>query len=451
MIINYVTGMFVHRMCSLPTLAILLLLVVSSLLDGTSSQDCNEEIASVYNLMKQIDSNITTTLYVDDKNGENKGNCLHNDKPCKTVQYALLMNQSNSNRSFSNLKVIIKPGFYVLQREYFFHSTNIVLEGSGDTIVTCGKNVISPINDSCLYENFAFFSSTNIVIRNFKFVGCGPNPSAHYTFRSSNIILENNVYLNNTAPAVVAYLTDSIYIINSNFSRNVVQNATSESCLDSSEGLFFHDNVTSAGGLSVFSENHLQKIIVLNSYFDNNQARKNFEINSVPPQLKRFGHGGGLSLRLVNSSGGLICVINSSFRSNKAEVGGGAISIALAESDNNSITFSRVVFEDNICFTEKCIGGAISIDLFDRVQQNRFRFGFCDFIKNRAADGSGGAISVASADKGFSNDGSDEYKLLELISCNFSYNVAHFEGTAVGLFSLGHVNDAGFRMLIMDW
>jgi len=134
---------------------------------------------------------------------------------------------------------------------------------------------------------------------------------------------------------------------------------------------------------------------------------------------------------------------------NKAEVGGGAISITLAESDNNDVTFSRVIFENNMCCYEKRIGGAITIDLFDRVQQNRFRFSYCDFVNNSAANG--GAIGVASVDNGFSNDGCDEYKLLELSSCNFSNNVAHFEGTAVGLFSLGHVNYSGFRTLIQNW
>ncbi|XP_065897695.1 uncharacterized protein [Dysidea avara] len=431
---------------SLPTLTILILFV-SCLFDGTSPQKCSEEIAGVYDLMKQIDSNITTTLYVDDKNGTDMGNCSDINTPCKTIWYALQMNKSNNNnRSFNNLKVIIKPGFYTLREEYFYYSTNVVLEGSSDTTITCGKNI--SIGGSCLYENFAFYYSTNIVIRNFTFLGCGPDPSSHYIFGSSNIILDSNVYINNTAPAVIAYFTDSIYVINSNFSYNIIGSASSYECLDSSERLFFRDNVTSAGGVSVFSHNHTQKVIVLNSHFDNNHARNNTQINSVPPQLKRFGHGGGLSLRLVNSSGGFICVVNSSFSDNKAEVGGGAISITLVESDNNNVMFSGVTFENNLCFYDKCIGGAISIDLFDRVQQNRFRFSYCDFINNHAAYGSGGAISVASADKGFSDDGSDEYKLLELLCCNFSNNVALFEGTAVGLFSLGHVNDAGFRTLI---
>lgn len=436
-------------MCSLPTITIVLLLIMCCLFDETTSWECREEIAGVYDLMSQIDSSITTTVYVDGKNGNNTESCLDADSPCKTTQYALLKNDLNNNRSFNNLKVIIKPGVYLLEAEYFYHSTNIILEGCRDTMITCGNNI--SIDGSCLYENFAFYYSTNIVIRNFTFLGCGPDPSAHYIVESSNVILDSNLYINNTAPAVIAYLTNSIYVINSNFSYNIIGNASSYQCLDSSEALYFRDNVTSAGGVSVFSQNHTQKVVILNSHFDNNHARNNIEINSVPPQLKRFGHGGGLSIRLVNSDGGFICVVNSSFGNNKAEVGGGAISITLAESDNNNVTFSRVIFENNICFYEKCIGGAITIDLFDRVQQNRFRFSYCDFINNSAANGSGGAISVASVDKGFSNDGSDEYKLLELSSCNFSNNVAHFEGTAVGLFSLGHVNDAGFRTLIQNW
>ena len=427
-----------------------LLLVTPLVIGGVASQECSEEIAEMYNLMTQIDSNITTTRYVDIKNGMDTGDCSDFNAPCKSINYTLLVNESDGIiENLNNLKVKIAPGNYTLQRERMVNSRNVILEGSENTRITCGMNI--PTDGSCIFENIAIFNSTNIIIRDITFYGCGRDPSPHFISESYNIILENNIYVDNTAPAVIAYLTDSIYVINSTFSDNIIGDATADECLSSSEGLFFRDNVTSAGGVSVFSHNHTQKIVIFNSHFDSNHARNNSQKNSVPPQLKEFGHGGGLSVRLVNSSGGYICVVNSSFSNNRAEVGGGAISFTLAESHNNNITFSRVSFENNDCFFEKCIGGGISIDLFSPAKQNRIKFSSCDFMNNSATRGSGGAISLASADKGFSDDGSDEYKLLELLSCKFLYNVAHFEGTAVGLFSLGHVNQAGFRTLVRNW
>ena len=427
-----------------------LLLFVSVLIGGVTAQACNEEIADMYELMDQIDSSITSIRYVDHKNGMDTTECLYSNTSCKSINYALRANESDGGATnLNNLKVKIAPGNYTLQRERLVNSNNVVLEGSENTRITCGKNI--PTDGSCIFENIVIRSSSNIIIRNFTFYGCGHDPSPHFISKSYNIILENNIYVDNTATAVIVHLTNSIYIINSKFSNNIIGNATADECLASSEGLFFRDNVTSAGGVSVFSFNHTQKIVILDSHFDNNHARNNSQNNSVPPQLKKFGHGGGLSVRLVNSSGGYICVVNSTFSNNRAEVGGGAISFTLAESHNNNITFSGVLLEGNDCFFEKCIGGAISIDLFSPAQQNRVRLYSCDFINNSATFGSGGAISLASADKGFSDNGSDEYKLLELLFCNFLYNVAHFEGTAVGLFSLGHVNQAGFRTLMHNW
>jgi len=126
-------------------------------------------LVSIFDLMNQIDSNITTILYVDGKNGNNSGNCLDFDNPCKTIQYALHMNELNSNnsRSFNSLKVIIKSGVYILKAEYFYNSTNIVLEGRGDTMITCGNN--TPIYGSYLYENFVLWYSKQYCDQKFHF------------------------------------------------------------------------------------------------------------------------------------------------------------------------------------------------------------------------------------------------------------------------------------------
>lgn len=419
------------------------------LINAVTSEECSDEVNGAHELMSEIDMDINVR-YISE-NGSDVGNCSDSENPCKTLRFACFLNESNYH--ITSLKIKIYPGEYDLVNHgvYFYESSNIVLEGAGvgNTIIKCGNT--TPPTDSCIFENLSFYNSSNIWIKNITFDGCGPNPSAHYIFNSSNIILENNVYQYGTAPAVIAYLSSPIYVINSDFRGNVVGNVSNEQCLTSSNGLFFRDNVTSTGGISVFSENHTQGILVLDCHFDNNFARNNTENNSVPSQLKRFGHGGGLSVRLVNSNNGFVCVVNSSFNNNTAEVGGGAVSFTISGSNNNNITFSNVTFDKNFCFIDKCTGGAVKADLFAPAKQNRVKFFMCNFSGNSAASGSGGAISIASSDKGFNDTGTDAYELVMIDSCSFKRNTAKFEGTAVGLFSLGRVNQAGFRILMKDW
>ena len=423
------------------------------LLTGTTISEYSNKISAVYDLM----SNINTDIMLNDvryvsKNGNDTGDCTDSDNPCKTLRFAGLVNGSSSN--IMSLKIKVYPGEYDLNNNgvYFYESHNIILEGAGveNTTIRCG-NTTPPNDTACIFENFAFYNSSNIWIRNVTFDGCGPYPSAHFMYNCSNVILENNVYQDTSAPAVIAYLTSPVYVINSDFKDNIVTNVSNEKCLTSSNGLFFRDNVTSTGGISFYNENQTQDIIVLNCHFDNNFARNNTEIDSVPNQLKRFGRGGGLSVRLVNSNDGFVYVVNSSFNKNTAEVGGGAVSLTIAESHGNNITFLNVTFNENACLSDKCTGGAVKADLFAPAKQNRINFFMCNFSSNSAAYGSGGAVSIASSDKGFNEAGTDAYKIVTMDSCNFKSNEAKFEGTAVGFFSLGRVNQAGFRILMKDW
>ena len=433
------------------TMHYIIWLIVLFLTNSVMTEDCTDEKYNAYKLMSVI-MNITKddVRYVSE-NGSNVGDCSDSENPCETLSYASSVNGSRFN--ITSLKIKIYPGEYnLVNQSIFFHeSRNIVLEGSetSNTVIQCGNT--PPPTNTCFFENIAFYNCVNIWIKNITFDGCGPDPSAHFIFNSTNIILENNVYQNNTAPAVIAYLSSPVYILNSHFKNNVVGNVSNQLCLTSSEGLFYRDNVTSTGGISVFGENHTQGVLVLDSHFDNNFARSNNESNFVPSQLKRFGHGGGLSVRLVNSSDGFVCVLNSSFNNNTAEVEGGAITFTVADSHNNNITLSNVTFNKNHCFIDKCTGGAVNVDLFALTKQNRINFFKCNFSNNSAAPGSGGAISIAASDKGFSENGSDAYPLVTIDSCNFKGNEAKFEGTAVGLFFLGRVNQAGFRILMNDW
>ena len=419
------------------------------------SENCSDEMLNAETVMSEINLSISEEdiRYVSSDNGADTGNCSDDEMPCKTLLYASTID--GPKFSNSSLKIKIYPGEYELSNHsiHFYESKNIVIEGSGtnNTIIRCGNAPLP--TTTCFFENFAFFNSTNIWIRNITFDGCGPYPSAHYFFNSTNIILENNVYQRNSATAVIFYLSSPVYILSSHFKDNAVSNVSNEFCLTAFNGLFYRDNVTSTGGISIFNENYTQNVLVVDSHFDNNIARNNSkdDDNLIPSQLKRFGHGGGLSVRLVNSNNGSVCVMNSTFTNNIAEVEGGAITITIADSNCNNITLSDLTLNRNRCFIDKCTGGAVNIDLFAPAQQNKIIIVGCEFSYNSAAPGSGGAVSIAASDKGFSEGGSDAYALVTIDSCNFKYNKAKFEGTAVGLFFLGRVNQAGFRILMKDW
>ena len=421
------------------------------------SENCNDKILNAEIVMSEINMSISEEdiRYVGE-NGTDTGNCSDDETPCKTLLYASAINKSMS--SITSLKIKIYPGTYDLSNQsiHFNESKNILIEGSGanNTIIRCGNTPL--LTDTYFYENFAFFNCTNIWIRNITFDGCGPYPSAHYVVGSTNVILENNVYQRNTATAVIFYLSSPVYILSSRFKDNAVSSVSNELCLTNSNatnGLFYRDNVTSTGGISIFNQNYTQDILVVNCHFDNNIARNNSEDDDdpIPSQLKRFGRGGGLSVRLVNSNNGFVCVMNSTFTNNVAEVEGGAISLTMADSNNNNITLSNLTFHKNRCFIDKCTGGAFNVDFFAPAQQNKIYIFECNFSNNSASPGSGGAVSIAASDKGFSDNGSDAYALVTIDSCTFEYNKAKFEGTAVGLFFLGRVNQAGFRILIKDW
>ena len=79
-----------------------------------------------------------------------------------------------------------------------------------------------------------------------------------------------------------------------------------------------------------------------------------------PVLLKSNGHGGAISLRLVNSNGSQVTIEDCIFKNNIAKVDGGAIYLSLSDySGNNVLTFRNNIFLGNK--VEIASGGAISI------------------------------------------------------------------------------------------
>ena len=93
--------------------------------------------------------------------------------------------------------------------------------------------------------------------------------------------------------------------------------------------------------------------------FDNNNAYPNTsDVND--PFYAPFGHGGGLVVRLFNSSNTKIEISNTIFRNNMALYSGGAMYVVLMRHpSNNSLIIRNSSFEDCSART----GGGLSVQV----------------------------------------------------------------------------------------
>lgn len=152
-------------------------------------------------------------------------------------------------------------------------------------------------------------------------------------------------------------------------------------------------------------------------------------------------------------------ILNSTFTGNHAELGGGGIYILYRKkSESNNFQLNTLTFERNCAGKEAdctgraattggAAGGAVSVNSSDHTYNNTFSIDTCIFTKNKASAGAG--FSMALYDSNFMS--SENPDGIQFTDCNFMYNQASNEGTAVGLFSLVHVDQVGFPVNFSDW
>ena len=180
--------------------------------------------------------------------------------------------------------------------------------------------------------------------------------------------------------------------------------------------------------------------------FHNNSAGKNNVNNTRPVLLKANGHGGAVLIRLAKVQGATISVSNSRFVSNFAEVDGGAVYLSLSENcSSGSVSITHCQFVNNTALESS--GGAISFNFYRGSFNNSFIIQDSEFSRNWAD--SGGAIGTVLYDPTI--DGIDQPDSASLKNCSFYGNVGEKEGTAVGLFSLVHVDESGFPFSFTNW
>lgn len=205
--------------------------------------------------------------------------------------------------------------------------------------------------------------------------------------------------------------------------------------------------ITTGGVFTFFNrDTDFVDITITNCTFHSNSGNRNEPNNSRPVLLKSNGHGGAVLVRLANVQNSTVIIEDCWFQNNLAEVDGGAVFISLSEEvSSNLIVFRNNSFVNNT--VETASGGAISINSFNITFNNTVTIEDCEFINNTG--NAGGAVSVALYD---SNLESTTYQdAVNIIQCNFINNSAFNEGTAVGLFSLVHVDQVGFPVSFENW
>ena len=180
--------------------------------------------------------------------------------------------------------------------------------------------------------------------------------------------------------------------------------------------------------------------------FLDNSANRNDPNNTRPVLLKANGHGGAVLIRLAEVRDSEIIITDNIFRNNRAQVDGGAIYISLSDSvASNSFLLARNNFMGNI--VEEASGGAVSINSFNISFDNSILVEDCNFTGN--VGNAGGAFSVALYDSNINSTRNPDS--MNFTNCTFYNNAAENEGTAVGLFSLVHVDQVGFPVGFENW
>ena len=203
--------------------------------------------------------------------------------------------------------------------------------------------------------------------------------------------------------------------------------------------------IISGGGITYYSD-FTAELIIRNCTFDNNSANVNDVNNSRPVLLKTNGHGGAIIIRLAGSSNSKITITNTVFHNNRAQVDGGAIYFSFSEkATNNTVRLSNLDFSNNV--VEEASGGAVSINSFSISYFTRIVVSDCNFTDNSA--NAGGAFSAVLYDS--NEDSATQQDSISFSNCRFINNSAFNEGTAVGLFSLVHVDQVGYPVDFTNW
>ena len=404
--------------------------------------------------IEAIRSSATVNRSVDQEKGENSTACLNGSVPCRTLHYALHgLDDVQLRSNLSNLRVNLQPGRYILTgSELVINSVNVSIIGAGaeQTVFNCGE--FGDSDRVCDYMNFQIRNSINVYVSGVTFTRCGPITSSTYVAFSDNIYFKNCVFRDSRSPSLLIHNTSTVVLDSCTFANNVPEfltpNITRDTCYFSGgKEIFFVDNRTTSGGVSFYIENIHTTFLLVNCTFVNNSARPDNDVSLVR-RSESYGHGGAVNIRLLHSSNGQFCILNSTFSGNSAEAHGGGVVLSLAgNASNNNFLVSDCLFKDNFCTVAKCTGGGVGLDLLAGSQFNTLKIVDTNFTGNRA--NASGAISLSTSVSAEVSEGKITDKLI-IERCLFRNNQAFFEGTALGAYSLTHADQIGIPLEVHD-
>ena len=209
----------------------------------------------------------------------------------------------------------------------------------------------------------------------------------------------------------------------------------------------FLDLVLLGGAVTYIHEDKKEvSLRIMQSRFVDNSAYPN-TLFSRPVLLRENGHGGGILLCIAGIENSTFAIEESEFRNNHADVDGGGVYISSlcgsGQNKHNTIVLRELTFVNNT--VSEAGGGAISFNSFQISYNNKIDIIDSRFESNNAS--AGGAVSFVL----YQSDPDLPPDNLVFRNCVFVENTAENDGTAVGLFSLLHVDEFGFPVWFQDW
>ena len=306
----------------------------------------------------------------------------------------------------NSTKFVIKGTVSLCKRVQFSNRDSIALYGERGSKVDChGTN-----------GGLVFVNMSNVVLHGIQVTRCSMCinntglvfKTALYFVDSSNVtIIESAVMNANGIGATLMNVTGTVNISNTQFTMN----RYSES--DRQEG----------GGLHIELINVTADYTIGNCTFEgNNASRNNFNYGYSDEQSNRltFARGGGVFIYVGEGKGSNVRVLNSMFKHNIAQWGGG-LAAKIVSARNNTLYISNCTFCNNTSTDNG--GGALCITFHCSENSSSLSWNFvniddCWFRNNSAAVG-GGVIVISKT----SCKSSTENRL-EFHNCTWLQNMA---------------------------
>ena len=399
----------------------------------------------------------STVRFVHPSLGNDSQECLSGGEsaPCRTVNFAATGNISTTQvRGAESLEIILLPSEHKLTKNLMFRDSDFVyLHGreAAGTLLTCANFPNDRLVDGkAQYDDLAFVEGGNVRIANLTFTHCGSISTSVFIKNVMNITIEGCTFEGATSSAVFGINVSNVFFIDNEFLNNravrlddSVKTVLKLRTVQDLQ-LFFNSRASSAGGVSLSLERDTANALFLRNTFSGNAARPNFASSPAPMRLQPLGRGGAISFRIINSTGSSICIKDTTFTNNTAEVSAGAITLSVAGfSAESGLTIDRCTFDGNRCEMERCIGGAMA-----------FQTGLTKI------DGAVNYISVlnslirnnwASVGPGFHGFSGKSSLMYHFENCTFEENVAVSDSTAVSILSLGLTTARGSTFRCTNW